>query len=1052
LDSSGLLLFYALLLPVCSFELCWRESGLGKELLMKEREKSLFFIHAFSLFAASTLTLAAGFTTALFIAKSSNSVQLPGTVGLRSYFQRGDGSEADPFVIARPAHFYNLTRLQNLGLLGSKFHFTLGYDADTSTGHTYDPYGKNSGTSLVFYQSDSSDETQNWLDMSSHPNVLAIGSEGSPFYGIFDGNGKEIDNLSVQSGPEDVGVFGYTYSGSIVRNVYLNNISVTDNGYDSNVEGLPTLYGDNVSVTPDTGSMTYVNSSSAVTEFTATPSTKTTDLAGHFDVTLPINSSIANISYQVRSSSEYFTVGTASNGHVSITINTSTDTTDTTAINNNTSFTSAAGAMLSTRFSIIARIYKDGIYYSKVLRTYEVDLTNTLVSGTPSYSISMSAMLDYVNTVASGETGYVSDASEYAHGVNIGYLIGHCDGSVSSCYVFGGTLHLNNGGTGITAKAQESETGLIGEIGPAIDNAFTPQKAYEVNGDTGVVNFTKMYSDIAGTNTFTSVSSGAYWTYPVVAGTADKYLSLLRQTYASSSAYVGSADKTIDFLGRRIVIDSNQLEKGNTTYNYGLGVFSLVTSDYQSDNNSTFTRGLGDFAVSRGTSFNEFYYTTAEWKNDSSLSSYPAGAGSTPQEPWSYAMTYKASSGAYKGYSVYNPNHINMGYWIPSYVSSYTWNASREKNFNYIFRCPLLSEATMAGNDYFYNTNSPFLQAYFNYKLVDKTGTHLTYDNGTNADFGVFIKDISSAGLASNITSFDSSLKMSAPTAVSEDNHDNDMVRTLTTVDEDTTAMTTAFGSTLGTAMATKLNGQPARSIDFSIKSAGGANVTVMASSPSGNGGYVGVYDKSTVLTSSNNYVGSWANQRPSYAMYVPYANTIDDMAYFNYYPVSTTVGGTTKAAGSTDTVATWGAAATNRLYAHTFFLPKGDYFLGSPSGSVYIYYVCAQGQEGEGNTGHQATVFSALNQISDIDFIARSPNDANFVLADDRCNLSFEAKFTSAAGDISVTSSKNGTVNLSTISKPDNLSKILIYNKSGYQVSFNSETFTSVFKKWPAA
>src|SRR5574344_1019805 len=565
--------------------------------------------------------------------------------------------------------------------------------------------------------------------------------------------------------------------------------------------------------------------------FTSPPSTKPTDLAGHFDVTLPSNPDIANISYLVRASSEYFTVGAENNGHVSIGINSSADATDPSVISNNTSFTGASGAMLSTRFSIIARIYKDGVYYSKVLRTYEIDLTNQLVSGTPGYSISMSGMLDYVNTVASGESGYVSDASEYAHGVNIGYLIGHCDGSVNSCYVFGGTLHLNTTTTGITPKAQESQTGLIGEIGPAIDNAFTPQKAYDENGDTGVVNFTKMYSDIAGESTFTAASG--YYTYTVPAGSAStyaafaKYAKLLRQTYASPSQYVGSANKTIDFLGRRIVLDSNQLDKGNTDYNYGLGVFSLVTSDYQSDNSSTFTRGLGDFAVSKGDSFDEFYYTTAEWKNDSSLSGYPAGAGGDPQMPWSYAMTYKVNSGAYKGNYVYNPNHINMGYWIPSYISSYTWNANREKYFNYIFRCPLLSEATMAGNDYFYNTTSPFLQSYFNYKLIDKTGVHLTYDNGTNPDFGVFIKDISSAGLASNITTFTSSLKRSSPTAVSEDDQNNDMVRTLTTDDEDTTAMTSDFGNTL---------------------------VPVMASSPSGNGGYVGIYDKSTVFASTNNY------------------------------------------------------------------------------------------------------------------------------------------------------------------------------------------------------
>lgn len=67
----------------------------------------------------------------------------PGAVGLRSYFQEGTGSSDKPFVISRPIHFYNLTRLQNLGVFNQKFYFSLGYD----------PTG---GNNLQFYENDSS--------------------------------------------------------------------------------------------------------------------------------------------------------------------------------------------------------------------------------------------------------------------------------------------------------------------------------------------------------------------------------------------------------------------------------------------------------------------------------------------------------------------------------------------------------------------------------------------------------------------------------------------------------------------------------------------------------------------------------------------------------------------------------------------------------------------------------------------------------------------------------------------------------------------------------
>src|SRR5574344_354326 len=78
------------------------------------------------------VAVALGFGTtvsyALFKADSNQSGKFGGTVGLRSYFQQGSGTEADPFVISRPVHFYNLTRLQNLGIFSSTTYFTLGYD------------------------------------------------------------------------------------------------------------------------------------------------------------------------------------------------------------------------------------------------------------------------------------------------------------------------------------------------------------------------------------------------------------------------------------------------------------------------------------------------------------------------------------------------------------------------------------------------------------------------------------------------------------------------------------------------------------------------------------------------------------------------------------------------------------------------------------------------------------------------------------------------------------------------------------------------------------
>ena len=40
-----------------------------------------------------------------------------GSLGLRTYFYQGDGTKDDPYEIVIPQHLYNLSRLQNFGIL-----------------------------------------------------------------------------------------------------------------------------------------------------------------------------------------------------------------------------------------------------------------------------------------------------------------------------------------------------------------------------------------------------------------------------------------------------------------------------------------------------------------------------------------------------------------------------------------------------------------------------------------------------------------------------------------------------------------------------------------------------------------------------------------------------------------------------------------------------------------------------------------------------------------------------------------------------------------------
>jgi hypothetical protein len=930
---------------------------------------------------------------ALFLETKDYTGDYPGDVGLRSYFQKGSGTSADPYVISRPLHFYNLTRLQNLGIFSSKTYFSLGYDINND--------GK-----LEFYKSNSGTDTQSYLDMSSYSSVRCVGSEGSPFYGVFEGNNKEIYGLHVQAGPEDVGVFGYIYTGSSVKDLYLNDVTITDNGWDNTVDGLPSVYG-----MASVGSASYTNSSSVTTTLTTSEQTFT-DTTGHFTLTAPSALVLTGLGYKFRSSSEYFTVTDNGDGTASVIANTGADDASIGkyCIANNSVFTSTDGNRLSTRFSVIATYYKDGYTYSHVLATYLVSFTNHIASDLTD-TIALSAATDYVNTADPTDSSY----TEYSHGVNIGYLIGHCDGSLENAYVFNCTLSLNNdvSGSSYTHKAQESETGLIGEVGPAINNQFTPQYAYENNGDAGVVNFTGLYNNIIGTSTFTSVtdpSTGNYYKFTPAAGTSDNFLKYLRNNHQSGSnfSYVTTATNTLDFAGQKVIQDDKNAS-GTTTTDRGLGVFSLATSDWDNDSSSGFTNGRGDFAVSLGSAFSEVYYTTSEYYD-----SNPSANGTT-------AFATSATSGRW-GYAATAAKRISLAATLPTYSDANTWNPDLERNTNYIFRTQLGSDSALNNKDYFANTSNAFLQNYFKYKLIDKNGDSITPGN---KDFGVFIKDSNTqAGTTSNITSFTSSLAL--------------------------------VNSSIYAYPLTGYATTPARTINFSIKSATGANVTVIAAADGSGanpstGGFISVYDKSVCYDSSSSaYRANW----PSYTTYIPYGSSRDNFDFFDFdYTTGTTATTATSFDSTMSSSATYAPRKT-RLFAHTFKIPKaGDYFITSPYGTAKIYYVCAQGQENTGNIGNQSNTYSNINVIASVDFVSCTPKEYTgtdiYSVGDYRLYLDFQANFTNASGDMTVTKTVSDTA--ATVSKPANLAYLLIWNQKSNPVIFDGTTYTDQYITYTA-
>jgi len=937
----------------------------------------------FTLFClAGAVSLSSVVTYALFEAKKSDGGTYPGTVGLRSYFQKGSGSESDPFVIARPAHFYNLTRLQNLGIFPNKIYFSLGYDPD----HPDDPYATSTSTDLKFYPDNVSNKTSDmisYLDlsaMSTTNTFLSIGSEGTPFYGVFNGNRKTVKGLHVSSGPDDVGVFGYTSSGSVVENVCFQDLAVTDDGYSTAVSGLSALYGEKQSDLLSAGASCVFHGSSDVTLTTSrqelvTFQKETQSSEPSFTFHTP-SLSVSGVTYQLRSSSEYVTSTDNGDGTFSVSVNrASADTSSKYCIENNSSFYGTSGSLLSSRLSLVASVYQNGIFYSRVLLTVKLNFVNSIVSSTD-HEITVKGALDYVNPSDNTDTTY----TEYAHGVNIGYLIGHCDGSARYCYVYNGSLKMNTTSEGVGNLAQETETGLIGEVGVSLNNEFTPQREYATVGDTGVVNFSMMYSTIAKSSTFTAHTNGSttYYTYNPTDLSGNLFAPYLRRDGSSANSGWGNAvtnaKNSIDFAGRQLIQDE-------TGYARNFGVFKLTSSNYDTTTSpaNTYLLGLGEFNVqyNANDTFNDFYYTTAEW-HDSTTSLVPS-------DLWKYDPSAS--------------ENIQLGTHMPTYYDSSSWSESLERHSNYVVRCPLSSTAK---NNYFYNCNG-FLQSYFSYKLVDKSGGKVTPGS---KNFGVFVKNVDlTTQKTSNITLFDSSLKLSDGGG--------------------STFPSFTLDSTL----------YPVKSVNFSIKSEGGANVTVMASSRNGSGGYVGVYDKTTGLAKDK-------AQKPAYAMYLPYTTSVDDFAYFNY----------DYGTGAVDSKATRSSCG-EKLFAHTFTLPKGDYFIGSPSGSVYLYYVCAQGQEKSGNTGDEESVYSQLNVIANVDFVSVVPTALDFsdeTGAWGRCFLAFSGTFSNTSGTLSVYAAYGASETTTTIQKPDNLTTLLIDSEKSYPIVFNGVAYQKRFIVYP--
>lgn len=1033
-----------------------------------------------------------------------------GNVGLRSYFHTGTGTAAHPFVITRPRHFYNLARLQNLGAFSEHTYFQLGYDLPAEGRGDNDGILEGEEKWLV-YTGDSGNETSTALDMSAsfyRNTIFPIGSEGAPFYGEFNGNNLIISGLTVTSFPEDVGVFGYTAAGSTVRNVFFKNLTIEDDGWDKTVLN-PSFY------SPNENSITLTATSNDATTPEADGSWLEEDKAISNSSYIALACSGVGSTYIIkfRASSQYLVESNTQAGKFTF---------DLDKIASDSGLTGNTVGNIYTRLSICSNYSTNGHLYSHVLGTFTVNVKSD-GQGHYSYNIKRDVHnnADTLNDSMS--------LTNYKHGANIGFVFGHCDGSARNIFVNGGSLKMNNGSaSNRQALPQESETGLIGEIGASLDKEGTPNSAYEGNSETGVVNFTGIYDNImsayGAANTYYQVDSnnagrdgqdkrsnlgGNYTDFVPADGSSDDYLEYLRQYsidganphyltdyypnsyYSSASANSLSYSFNLDFAGRKLVADTRD-SSGNLLVSRGLGVFKMATG---ATDNSSFLNyamlGTDEFQIKRGRSFNEVFYTTAEYDSTAEV----ASGNTTWFNDW--------KTGETNGTRIYTPSTL------PSYVTEHTWCTELEKTSNYVFRTSLAPISDMDDKNYFGNNKNPFLKEYFRYKLMNSSGEKVPT---TDKNFGVKIQTASPSKniQPTNILSFDSYLYckktndiVSCPVEKTENFIGDGAISRFTLaykpLKEPTVSINgvkllgadfswssdsndISFNETPAVNDAISIDYVydskcPSGTINFSIKNINGANVTVIAGASStrklySNGNspaevgtenatasIISIYDKENCengtvtlnpdVTARRVTVSKFTALKPSYSTYMPLLGTKKEGFRFFDYDYSTgAVNPNATLSTSEKYLGTDLSDHNEILYAHTFKIPKaGDYFIYSPTGNTKLYYVCAQGQE-FGEIGDSPTNYSGDNAIGKIDFVRAVPGDGTYSTTDQaRYHLNFKAYWSNAAGNMTIANYNNTTTSPISITSASNQESIIIWNNALEQpIYYNGAQRTESF------
>lgn len=923
---------------------------------------------AISTIAISLAVVSLGaFTLSWFMGPNieSNDNFLDGEIGLRNYFHAGDGTEEKPYEIVQPVHYYNLMRLQNLGIFPDKTYFQVG--------SIFDIEGIPSLRCISGFDADKNPIYTDYLDMgdfSSKNRISSIGGEGVPFVGEINGNGLPIRDLKVYGNPEDVGVFGYVAHGGSLQNLVFDNLEVTSLGYNNNTssdeyqlfsENIDDIFSESAPVITKNMKLTLYDFNSTTEDYDETnlkklngaTGTEITNINsddkviggtkyynGYFKPTFPDNSVNPRFTYSMISSSPFIRPV----GDLGITgADKDNFTLDFTPLYESADFNSGKEYQVNAKIYLVASVKVDGHVFSRVIQSYTLEVySNSSTYEDGEYSLSV--FCDYV------DQGDATDHNTgYHHGVNVGLIAGHLDGSAKNCYVYEGKLKFND--TGFHPVNAETDTALIGEVGKNVNNTIDPDLGLVVNGDIGVMNFSKIYSLIrtdtttphtvkAGQKTSTSGNLNNYISFKgfIQQDTIGMFEEYLRYgegkkdeqeyiTYTSTSVGAGTWHdysipsnipddfNSVDFLWNNVIEDAEDADRG-------LGVFKITSSynkgakEHPESYGVYMVDGMSSCRIINGkTPKTKVYFSTAEY--DYTKENYGVSWDDTNDAP-------KTATD------------------LPSYSDVLSFNYPFSRDFNYVFELDLSKMEFAGKNDYMYNTDSNFLSNYLSNKLIDKYGDPVIPGSPR---FGFMFRSSENELL----TSLSSYMPVGVPGSKNPY----------------TSEGTTKYF--------------PANSIIFSIENPNGANVSVV-----GNNADIGIYGYDPDVPTGGTTL--------MYKMKSTSTGQLDMDRYFTYDVA-------TGATGTKTVVYAGDMKNGGALYGHIFKLPKGHYVIGSTSGTANIYFLAVQGQT-DGTIGSLETI-TLDDKVENVDFLLSKPSFSDFGDNLDKALFSYRGVFNTTSGTI---------------------------------------------------